>query len=78
MVCIDRCVCFGRTFAELKRIAEAHGVTTLEDLQDHTDFGIACRMCNPYVDRMLETGETTFSEIIPLDLLRRSQAKRKP
>jgi NAD(P)H-nitrite reductase large subunit len=68
MVCVDRCVCFDRTFVELKRVADKTGAQTLEDLQEHTDFGIACRICNPYVRRMLKTGEVTFSELLPFEL----------
>jgi hypothetical protein len=57
-------VCFKRPFAELLEIAKRTGKTTLEELQEETQFGIACRLCNPYVRRMLTTGETTFQEII--------------
>ena len=71
MVCVDRCVCFQMTFAELQRVAQVHGATTLEGLQECAEFGLACRLCNPYVRRMLETGETTFSALIPLELPRR-------
>jgi len=69
MICVDRCVCFERTFAELLRVARATGADTLEALQEETEFGFACRMCNPYVRRMLETGETHFSELLPLEVL---------
>ncbi len=63
-ICIDRCVCFDRPFEELLRIADETGAATLEALQEETAFGLACRICNPYVRRMLSTRETTFSELI--------------
>ncbi len=63
-ICIDRCVCFDRPFEELLRIADETGAATLEALQEETAFGLACRICNPYVRRMLATRETTFSELI--------------
>ena len=63
-ICVDRCVCFDRSFADLLRVADATGATTLEALQEETDFGLACRICNPYVRRMLRTRETTFSELL--------------
>lgn len=63
-ICVDRCVCFDRPFAELLKVARATGATTLEDLQEETDFGLACRICNPYVRRMLRTGETTFDVLL--------------
>lgn len=63
-ICIDRCVCFGRSFEELLQIARATGAQTLEALQEETEFGLSCRLCNPYVRRMLKTGETAFHEVI--------------
>ncbi len=57
---ITRCVCFRRSFVELKRIAAARGVRTVEALQQYVLFGRSCMMCLPYVARMLETGETEF------------------
>lgn len=61
---IDRCYCFGRTFAELKAVAEATGAATVPALQQHAVFGQQCRLCHPYVRRMLRTGETVFREIV--------------
>jgi bacterioferritin-associated ferredoxin len=61
---IDRCYCFQKTFAELKRVAEAHQARSVEALQAHADFGRQCRLCHPYVRRMLCTGETVFFEIV--------------
>jgi NAD(P)H-nitrite reductase large subunit len=66
-VCIDRCVCFQRSFDELLQIARRERVSTLEDLQEEAAFGIACRICNPYVRRMLKTGQTTFDTILTDD-----------
>jgi hypothetical protein len=63
-ICVDRCVCFDRSFVELLQVADATGATTVEALQEETDFGLACRICNPYVRRMLQTRETTFSELL--------------
>ena len=61
---IDRCYCFGRTFAELKATAGATGAQTVAELQAHVVFGRRCRLCHPYVRRMLRTGETVFHEIV--------------
>lgn len=63
-ICIDRCVCFQRLFNELLAIARKTGARTLEELQEETEFGLSCRLCNPYVRRMLVTGETVFYELI--------------
>lgn len=67
-VCIDRCVCFQRPFSELLAIAKKTGARTLEELQEETEFGLSCRLCNPYVRRMLKTGETVFTELIDEEL----------
>jgi len=69
--CVDRCVCFNRTFADLKQVAERTGAKTLEALQEEAEFGLACRICNPYVRRMLETGETDFHDLIEIHTPRR-------
>ena len=63
-VTIDRCVCFGQPFADLKAVAEATGATTVEGLQAVVGFGRKCGLCRPYVRRMLATGETAFHEIV--------------
>jgi hypothetical protein len=62
--CVDRCVCFRRPFVELLAIAQESGARTLDELQEETEFGLACRLCNPYVRRMLVTGETSFTELL--------------
>lgn len=61
---IDRCYCFGKTFAELHDVAEATGAETVAELQRHVVFGEQCTLCHPYVRRMLRTGETVFREIV--------------
>jgi bacterioferritin-associated ferredoxin len=61
---IDRCLCFGRTFAELRAVAEATGARSVEALQEHAAFGQKCGLCRPYVRRMLRTGETVFPEVV--------------
>ncbi len=61
---IDRCVCFQVTFSTLKGVAREVSCSRLEELQRHITFGQNCKLCHPYVRRMLETGETTFSEVL--------------
>jgi hypothetical protein len=57
---VDRCVCYDVSFAELQAIAER----TVWALQQHHTFGRNCRLCLPYVRRMLRTGETVFHEVV--------------
>ncbi|MDZ4700252.1 MAG: (2Fe-2S)-binding protein [Rhodothermales bacterium] len=63
-ICIDRCLCHGRTFGEIKKIAREAGDTTLETLQRRGVCGAGCGRCHPYVKRMLRTGETEFQELV--------------
>lgn len=61
---IDRCYCFDQPFAGLQAVAAATGAATVAELQAHTAFGQRCRLCHPYVRRMLRTGRTVFHEIV--------------
>ena len=61
---IDRCYCFQVTFAVLQQVAVRTGARSIEDLQEHVDFGLQCRLCHPYVRRMLRTGRTAFDYVI--------------
>lgn len=59
---VDRCVCHSITFERLKAIADQDALD-LEGLRARTRCCSSCRMCEPYIRRMLRTGETVF----PLD-----------
>lgn len=63
-VLIDRCVCYGVRFQELKRVAEETAARSIQQLQKEVAFGRNCRLCHPYVRRMLETGEVVFREVV--------------
>lgn len=58
---VHRCVCHGRTFAELKRLAAERGIATVEELGAATGCGTGCGLCRPYLARMLATGEIEFA-----------------
>lgn len=60
---VDRCICFSKTFAELKEIALRHRADTVTALQGKTEFGLRCGLCKPYVARMLDTGQTEFAPV---------------
>ncbi len=60
---VTRCVCFGKKFTELKKIATRHNATTINELQKHVRFGENCKRCHPYVKLMLETGQTEFEPL---------------
>ena len=61
---IDRCLCFGKPFAELAVVAAGTDAETVAELQEHALFGRKCALCHPYVRRMLRTGETAFHHVV--------------
>jgi len=60
---IDRCTCFDLRFSELKRRVEERPAT-MDQIARRYGCGSCCGICRPYIERMLETGETVFHEII--------------
>lgn len=58
---VNRCVCFNVSFEKLKEIVEKYDCSTVEELQEHIDFGLGCGMCCPYVEKMLNTGQIEFN-----------------
>ena len=63
-ISIDRCICFQKTFTELKELAGLHQIEELESLQEIVEFGENCQLCHPYVRKMLENGQTVFNELL--------------
>jgi bacterioferritin-associated ferredoxin len=61
---IDRCVCTGRSFAELLESARASG-WTLDELAAVTGASRHCGLCRPYLERGFATGQTRFAEPLP-------------
>ena len=60
---IDRCVCFDLRFSDLKRKLEERP-TTMTEIARRYGCGSCCGLCRPYIERMLETGETVFHEVL--------------
>lgn len=60
---IDRCVCFDVRFSELKRKL-GEQPANLEQIGRRFGCGSCCGICRPYIERMLETGETVFHEVL--------------
>jgi hypothetical protein len=57
---ITRCVCFNKTFKELKIIYEQNNCQNLSDLKKYATFSEKCKLCLPYINKMIETGLTEF------------------
>jgi len=57
---VTRCICHSRSFDEIKKYAEENHITSVVTLQDQEICSGGCGMCAPYVELMLQTGETAF------------------
>ncbi|HEU4570773.1 MAG TPA: (2Fe-2S)-binding protein [Gemmatimonadales bacterium] len=60
---IDRCICTGLTFAEVRARAAERG-WDLDAVRRELGAGGQCGLCRPYLRRSLATGETRFHEIL--------------
>ena len=62
-VIINMCVCQRMPFDRLLPVVRANH-WTLADIMRETQCGAGCGLCSPYLRRMLETGQTVFTEIL--------------
>ncbi|MEQ9455466.1 MAG: (2Fe-2S)-binding protein [Phycisphaeraceae bacterium] len=62
-VCIHRCICAGIPFTELLALAKANNLTA-DDLAQQTGASAGCGMCRPYLETALNTGETSFTQLM--------------
>jgi hypothetical protein len=53
------CACSKTPFTVLK----SAGIRTIQEAGEQFLCGVTCRMCVPYIQKMLETGETEFAVI---------------
>lgn len=60
---VTRCICDDITFAEIKKISAQRGYVNVHQLADAQICANNCKMCIPYIHRMLKTGKTAFKEI---------------
>lgn len=57
---IDSCICYQKTFEEIKDESVNRGLVTIEDIARELKCSTACGLCIPYIEAMLETGKTKF------------------
>jgi len=75
-LCIDRCICHDRTFAELRAAAVADDLD-MDGITKRFGCGSCCGICRPYIEHMLATGQTVFHQIIlPREEAKRGQSQR--
>ncbi|NGP76940.1 hypothetical protein G3570_09870 [Balneolaceae bacterium YR4-1] len=58
---VTRCICHSRSFEEIKEYAKEQGISSVEKLQERKYCSSGCGLCSPYVEMVLETGETEFT-----------------
>lgn len=63
---VTRCICHNHSFKEIRDYADEHNLSTVEELQEHDFCSNSCRLCAPYVEMMLETGQMEFTPGEPL------------
>lgn len=56
---VRKCVCFDVPFSAILE----EGVRSIEEAQEKFGCGTKCGTCIPYVQRTIETGETSFDII---------------
>lgn len=57
---VDRCICHDISFVELLKKAGELNITTIEEVQQHKLSSTKCKLCYPYVKKMLQNGQTSF------------------
>ena len=62
-ISVTQCVCRCFPFERLLPLVRERG-WSLEDVMRETGCGDNCGLCRPYLRRMLQTGETAFSELL--------------
>ena len=62
-VIITMCVCQRMPFERLLPVARERQ-WEMADIMRETLCGAGCGLCRPYLRRMLETGQTVFTEIL--------------
>jgi bacterioferritin-associated ferredoxin len=63
---IDRCVCFDLRFSDLKKKLDERPAS-MDQIARRYGCGSCCGICRPYIERMLESGETVFTEVLHAD-----------
>lgn len=62
-ILITSCICQRMSFERLLPLARDQG-WTLEEVMRETGCGAGCGLCRPYLRRMLERGQTSFTELL--------------
>lgn len=58
---ITKCICHDRNFKEIKEYARENNISSLQELRRRNYCSNGCRLCGPYIEKMLKTGQVTFT-----------------
>jgi bacterioferritin-associated ferredoxin len=65
---ITKCICYDTTFEEMKKIMKENNLTTLDELREFKTVALNCKLCVPYITRMINTGQTNFELTIEQEI----------
>ncbi|TYP94835.1 BFD-like [2Fe-2S] binding domain-containing protein [Fodinibius salinus] len=57
---VTKCICHDQSFETIKEYAREKNLSTIDGLQKHDFCSNGCQLCSPYVEALLETGQTEF------------------
>jgi len=60
---VTKCVCYDTTFEEMKEIMEKNNIGTIDELRKIKPVASNCKLCLPYINKMIETGKIKFEVI---------------
>lgn len=63
---VTHCICAKQSFAAVLTEARRSGWTSVDEIETATGCGARCRLCRPYLDSALSTGQTQFLPRSPL------------
>lgn len=63
---ITKCICYDTTFKEMRKIMRENNLRSIEELREFKPVALNCKLCLPYIKKMIRTGETEFTSLINL------------
>lgn len=63
---ITKCICNDITFEEMNERVKEYKIKGIEDLRKIMTVASNCKLCLPYINKMIETGQTSFENILEL------------
>jgi len=62
---IDRCVCVDVTFEQMRVFADDRGTADVAQLRRVFGCAEGCGLCEPYIERMLDSRTVVFTSPLP-------------